>query len=264
MTLPSRIATPGHARHRRIGLHQDPELVVEADRERVLLVRGAVRVGDRRRVVELDRLLLRRGRGTRDLERLAGDAVRLVRARAIALELKPHAPLTRTRTPKPALDVRGRGLEGAVLDGQALVAALDDANVGVVGAKAVGGVEGAFDQFVHGVSDAAAWMALQATRPTGRPAASDRARVPGTTRLVRSSTVKTASIDCWSRVRMPPGRSIADRSPVGEPIARDRDRAAERIRRRSRSRPCRAPRPTRAVMRMSSTAIASAPALRSS
>ena len=95
-----------HARdagHARIGLHENGELVVEADGEGILLERRAVGIGHRLGLVELDRSAAGDAGGRSDLERLAGDPLGLVRSR-FALELKPHAPSTRTRTPKPALE----------------------------------------------------------------------------------------------------------------------------------------------------------------
>ena len=125
-----------HARHRRIGLHAGcRSLSSRLTANGSSRVRGAVGVGHRRRVVELDRLLLRRGprhERSRPPRRRSGPPRP---GRATALELKPHAPSTRTRTPKPALWFEVAASSCAVLDGQLLVAALHDADVGVVGAE---------------------------------------------------------------------------------------------------------------------------------
>ena len=208
---------------------------------------------------------LGRLRGARDLERLARDALGLFRLEQRARAEAPRAVDQHAHAESGAR-VRGRRLEGAVLDGQALGLALDDADVGVARHRRAERRRGRVRSVpsrhrcchdvgfgAHRLLDRARGLrreiALASPAPAGRST---------------SVSVKRALIDCSSSVRMPPGRSIADSQPVGradgaasvklEPIvdAVDLDRA----RAQHRDRP--------AVMRMSSTAIASAPALRSS
>ena len=252
------------AGHGRIGVHQDPELLVEPDRERILLVRCSVRVGDRGRLVELDRLSLRDGRCACDLERLARDPLALLRLEHRARAESPCTVDEHTHAESGA-GARGRGFEGAVLDGQALV--LDARRCGRrhtlprrAGRRPGPGrsVRSRQPRVVGQMWSAGTGYS------TALAACGSRSRsVSGTVSISTWLTVNRALIDCWSRVRIPPGRSIAAWSPSGEPMALIRKLCPISTPSISIALVPRAA-TERAVMRMSSTAIASAPALRSS
>ena len=123
------------------------------------------------RVVELDRRPAGQGPRPRDLERLARDPLGLARVEDRARAEAPRA-VDEDADAEAGARVRGGRLERAVLDGQLLVLALDDADVGVARATALCGVEGAFDQVVHGI-DPAPLVVVAATGYStgGRPAA---------------------------------------------------------------------------------------------
>ena len=125
------------------------DLRLEGDLERVLLERRLVAPVRRRAVVEHGRVAQGRGARPGDPDRLGGDPVGLGRGQHGASDAKPHAPSTRTRTPKPSLSPEATPSTRPVLIAIALVAAPDDADVGVRRAPGGGRVEGAVGEVSH-------------------------------------------------------------------------------------------------------------------
>ncbi len=137
-----------HPAHDLVGLHQDPQLVVDADGERILRVRGAIRGRHRRRAVQLHRRLLRRCGRARDLDGLRSDAIGFVGLDQGARAEAPRAT-DQHADAEAGAHVRRRRFQGSVLHGQGLGPALDETNVGIRGAEPISGVERAFDHIVQ-------------------------------------------------------------------------------------------------------------------
>ena len=127
--------------HRRVGGQQVRDLRFERDRERVLDDRGLERAVGGRPVVEHDRAAEGGGRGPGDADGLRGDPVDLGRLDAPRAGEAPRAVDEDPDAEALAL-ARGDALDPAGLDRDRLGEAMDDADVGVGGAAARGGVQG--------------------------------------------------------------------------------------------------------------------------
>ena len=195
----------GDAASRLVRGEQVADLLLERDAERVLLdgrLEGAV---GGRPVVEPDPVAEGGGGGLRDPDRLGGDAVGLGGGQDARAGEAP-APVDEDANPEALALAGGNALDPAALDGDRLVAPVDDPDVGVGGTLLDGGVEGTVAQVTHRgrrVSNvpapvggalslfrtAGAPHGARAGQRTGRPATADQVRTtprPSTATEARS------------------------------------------------------------------------------
>ena len=140
--------TPVGTAGRRVRGEQERDLLLQRNLERVLLDRGLVGAVRRRSVVEADPLAERGGGGPGDPDGLAGDAVGLGRRQAVRAGEAPRAVDEDPDAEALGL-ARGDALDAAGLDGDRLVDAADDANVGIARAELGGRIQGSVGEISH-------------------------------------------------------------------------------------------------------------------
>ena len=137
--------------HRRVGGEEVGDLRLERDRERVLDERGLEAAAGGRPVVEGDAVAQGGGAGPGDPDGLGGDPVGLGGGQPVRRGEPPRAVDEDADAEALGLVAEHAG-QAAGLDVDRLLAAADDADVGVRGAAGRGGVERPVGDLAHGAS----------------------------------------------------------------------------------------------------------------
>ena len=218
------------------------DLLLQRDAERVLLDRRLERAVGGRPVVEPDPVAEGRRGGPRDPDRLGGDAVGLGGGQDARAGEAPAA-VDEDANPEALALAGGDALDPAALDGDRLVATVDDPDVGVGGTLLDGGIEGTVAQVTHRgrrVSNVPAPVGGALSlfrrgaprRPDGSEDRATRDRRPG------QDDAEAEHGDRGEERRR--RREPAERRAAGHPVEPARGRRPSPARRRSSPRPSRA------------------------